>query len=169
MPTLGARSALNYAMLVIPVAALGCALPGLGLSLRRLWRRQETALDVVVIAGATAIAATFTIHVGYSYGRYAATGWLMDAYPRYYLPLIAIVPLACLSLSRRDLQTPRWRIACWPFWSPGRHVPHFRRAVRLIRASFSGRGNDCGNHAAQSRNASRAGSLARAFNTLRVY
>ena len=67
-------------------------------------------LDVVVMAGALAIAATFAIHVTYSYGRYAATGWLMDAYPRYYLPLIAIVPLACLSLLA-GLQTPRWRNA----------------------------------------------------------
>jgi len=107
MPTLGARSDLNYAALVIPVEALGCALAGLTLSLRRLWRRQESVLDVVVLAGALAIGATFAIHVTYSYGRYAATGWLMDAYPRYYLPLIAIVPLACLSLLA-SLQTPRW-------------------------------------------------------------
>jgi hypothetical protein len=108
MPTLGTRSDLNYAALVIPVETLGCALAGLAISLRRLWQRQESVLDVVVIAGALAIGATFAIHVTYSYGRYAATGWLMDAYPRYYLPLIAIVPLACLSLLA-SLQTPRWR------------------------------------------------------------
>jgi hypothetical protein len=108
MPALGARSALNYAMLAIPVAALGCAGAGLALSLRRLMRRQETALDVIVGAGALAIGATFAIHVTYSYGRYAATGWLMDAYPRYYLPLVAIVPLAGLSLVAA-IETPRWR------------------------------------------------------------
>ena len=108
MPALGARSDLNSAALVIPVETLGCALAGLAMSLRRLWRRQERVLDVVVIAGAVAIGVTFAIHVTYSYGRYAATGWLMDAYPRYYLPLIAIVPLACLSLLA-SLQTPRWR------------------------------------------------------------
>ena len=108
MPTLGARSDLNYAALVIPVETLGCALAGLVLSLRRLSKRQESALDVVVVAGAASIATTFVIHVVYSYGRYAATGWLMDAYPRYYLPLIAIVPLACLSLLAA-VETPRWR------------------------------------------------------------
>jgi hypothetical protein len=32
----------------------------------------------------------------------------MGAYPRYYLPLIAIVPLACLSLLAA-VQAPRWR------------------------------------------------------------
>jgi hypothetical protein len=108
MPTLGARNPLNYAMLIIPAAALACALGGVVVSLRRLWRRQETALDVIVIAGFYAIAATFAIHVTYSYGRYAATGWLMDAYPRYYLPLIAIVPLAGLSLLAA-IEPPRWR------------------------------------------------------------
>jgi len=110
MPTLGARSDLNYAALVIPVEALGCALLGLALSVRRLWRRQESALDVVAIAGTVAIGATFAIHVTYSYGRYAASGWLMDAYPRYYLPLVAIVPLACLSLVAA-VEAPRWRNA----------------------------------------------------------
>lgn len=108
MPTLGARSDLNYAALVIPVEALGCALAGIALSLRRLSRRGESAFDVVVVAGSVSIAATFAIHVIYSYGRYVATGWLMDAYPRYYLPLIAIVPLACLSLLSA-IETPRWR------------------------------------------------------------
>jgi hypothetical protein len=108
MPALGARSVFNNAMLVIPVAALACTLAGVALSLRRLWRREETALDVVVVAGAYGIAATLAIHVFYSYGRYAATGWLMGAYPRYYLPLIAIVPLACLSLLAA-VQAPRWR------------------------------------------------------------
>ncbi len=118
IPALGARSALNYAMLVVPVAALGCALAGLAYSLRRLWRRHETALDTVVIGGALAIAATFAIHVGYSYGRYVATGWLMDAYPRYYLPLIAIVPLACLSLLAA-VETPRRRAALLAFLIAG--------------------------------------------------
>lgn len=110
MPTLGARTVFNYAMLVIPIATLGCALAGGVLSLRRLWRRQETALDVVIVAGALALAATFAIHVSYSYGRHLATGWLMDAYPRYYLPLAAMVPLATLSLLQA-VELPRRRTA----------------------------------------------------------
>ncbi len=98
MPTLAPRSPLNHAMLAVPVAALACALGGFLVSLRRLWRREETALDVVVIAGALTIATTFAVHVMYSYGRHVTTGWLMEAYPRYYLPLAAIIPLAALSL-----------------------------------------------------------------------
>jgi hypothetical protein len=110
MPALAARGALNYAMLALPVATLGCALAGAALSLRRLWQRRETALDVVVICGAVALTATFALQVGYSYRRHLATGWLMDAYPRYYLPLAAIVPLATLSLLAA-IEPPRRRAA----------------------------------------------------------
>ena len=42
----------------------------------------------------------------------------MDAYPRYYLPLVAIVPLACLSLPP-GLETPRWRNALLAFLIAG--------------------------------------------------
>jgi hypothetical protein len=118
MPALGDRNVLQYSMLAIPVAALGCALAGIALSLRRLWHRQDSALDVVVIAGTIALVATFAIHVAYSYGRHLATGWLMDAYPRYYLPLAAIVPLAGLSLLAA-VEAPRWHAALLAFWIAG--------------------------------------------------
>jgi hypothetical protein len=118
MPALGERNLLQYSMLAIPVAALGCALTGIALSLRRLWRRQDTALDVVVVAGTIALVATFAIHVTYSYGRHVATGWLMDAYPRYYLPLAAIVPLAGLSLLAA-VEAPRRRAALLAFLIAG--------------------------------------------------
>ena len=118
MPALGDRNVLQYSMLAIPVTALGCALTGIALSLRRLWRRQDSALDVVVIAGTIALVATFAIHVTYSYGRHVATGWLMDAYPRYYLPLAAVVPLAGLSLLAA-VEAPRWRAALLAFLIAG--------------------------------------------------
>jgi hypothetical protein len=118
MPVLAARNALNYAMLAIPVAALLCALAGIALSLRRLWHGKETALDVIVIAGTLAIMTTLAMHIGFSYRRYVATGWLMDAYPRYYLPLAAIVPLAGLSLLAA-VETPRWRAALLTFLVAG--------------------------------------------------
>jgi hypothetical protein len=108
MPLLGPRGALNYAMLIIPVAAIGCGFAGAAYALRRLLRGEETPLDVVVIAGVIAIGVTFAIHVDFSYGRHLATGWLMDAYPRYYLPLAAIMPLAGLSLCGA-IKEPRWR------------------------------------------------------------
>jgi hypothetical protein len=118
MPALGDRNVLQYAMLAIPVAALLCAFAGISLSLRRLWRREETALDVVIVGGTIAIVAMLAIHVAYSYGRHLATGWLMDAYPRYYLPLAAIVPLAGLSLLA-DVKAPRRRAALLAFLIAG--------------------------------------------------
>ena len=129
MPSLGARGVFNYAMLIVPVTALACAAAGLLLSLRRLWRRRETALDVVVIAGALALALSFVMHVRHSYADHLATGWLMEAYPRYYLPLAAIVPLAGLSLLA-GVQSPRWHAALLAFLVAGPIV------FRLFGASF---------------------------------
>ena len=111
LPTLSTRSAFHYAMLAIPVAALACAAAGFVVSLRRLWRRKETALDVIVIGGMVTIAVTFGIHIMYAYPRHVATGFLMEAYPRYYLPL-AIVPLAAISLLAA-VERPRARAAPW--------------------------------------------------------
>jgi hypothetical protein len=98
MPTLAPRSAFNYAMLIFPVAAMLCALAGLALSLQRLKRQNETAIDVLVIAGMLAIAVALACHIVFSYRHHLATGWMLEAYPRYYLPLAAILPLAGLSL-----------------------------------------------------------------------
>lgn len=114
MPTLGDRSAVQYAMLSIPVAALICACMGFIVSARRVAQQTETAIDVIVVAGMLAIATTLAVHVGYSYARHLATGWMMDAYPRYYLPLAAIVPLAGLALLSAVHQ-PRLRTALLAF------------------------------------------------------
>lgn len=98
MPTLMPRNALNYGVLIVPIVTALFALAGIALSLRRIALSTESALDVIVAAGALAFAATFIIHIIFSYQRHLAFGWMMDAYPRYYLPLIATVPLAGLSL-----------------------------------------------------------------------
>jgi hypothetical protein len=70
-------------------------------------------LSAVVSAGRKDVTQDFdevvhAIDVDFSYGRHLATGWLMDPYPRYYLPLTAIMPLARLPLYRA-LKEPRWR------------------------------------------------------------
>jgi hypothetical protein len=110
MPSLAPRTTLNYVMLAIPVATLVCALAGVICSVRRVLRGDATALDIVLLGGGGATAATFALHVAYSYQRHVATGWLLDAYPRYYLPLAVIVPIATLSLLAAVHQ-PRLRAA----------------------------------------------------------
>lgn len=92
------RNALNYAALVIPVAAVLCAFAGLVVSAQRIARGNEDPIDIVVAAGALAFTGTFVIHGIFSYERHLTFGWMTDAYPRYYLPLAALVPLAGLSL-----------------------------------------------------------------------
>jgi hypothetical protein len=98
MPTATARTSLNYAARAIPVAAALCGFIGVVVSARRMARGNEGAIDIVVAAGALAFIGTLLIHGIFSYQRHVALGWMMDAYPRYYLPLAALVPLAGLSL-----------------------------------------------------------------------
>ncbi len=118
MPTLAARNSLNYAMLVLPVAAALCALAGIVFSISCLRRNNEGPIDVVVVAGALAFMATLLIHICYSYNRHLMTGWLLDAYPRYYLPLAALLPLAGLSLLAA-IDRPRVRAALTAFLIAG--------------------------------------------------
>ena len=108
MPTLMPRSPFQYAMLSIPVTALMCAALGVWMPAHRLARREEQPLDVIILAGVLALAVTFACHIIFSYQRHLATGWMMDAYPRYYLPLAAIVPLCGLSAAS-TLRKPRLR------------------------------------------------------------
>jgi len=92
------RNALNYAVLAIPIIAALCAVAGLLLAGQRIAHRKEQPLDIIIAAGALAFAVTFVIHGIFSYRLHTEFGWLTSAYPRYYLPLAALIPLAGLSL-----------------------------------------------------------------------
>lgn len=98
MPTLAPRNVLNEVVLIIPVAAILCALAGLVLSVRRMARRDEYPIDIIVAASALAFIATYVIHDIFSYERHLTYGWPPDAFPRYYLPLAFLVPLAGIVL-----------------------------------------------------------------------
>jgi hypothetical protein len=87
-----------YLALVIPIAAALCAFAGTLVAIRRIVSGNAAPLDVVVAAGALAFAATFAIHVIFGYRLHIEFGWLSSAYPRYYLPLAALFPLAGLAL-----------------------------------------------------------------------
>jgi hypothetical protein len=108
MPTLKPRNALNYAALAIPIAAALCAFAGIVLAGQRIARGKERPLDVVIAASALAFAVTFIIHGIFSYRLHVEFGWMTSAYPRYYLPLAALVPLAGLALLD-TVQQPRAR------------------------------------------------------------
>lgn len=97
-PSLGERTALNDAMLAIPVLEILGASVGLLISARRARNGEETASDAIVLAGGASIAAALALHLVFSYRRHLAYAYIADAYPRYYFPLIAVAPLAGLSL-----------------------------------------------------------------------
>jgi hypothetical protein len=98
IPTLKPRNALNYSALAIPIVTLLCAFAGVFLSVRRIAQGKPSPLHVLIAAQALAFAGTFLVHGIYSYRLHAEFGWLTSAYPRYYLPLAALVPLAGLAL-----------------------------------------------------------------------
>ena len=98
MPTLKPRNPLHYAALAIPIAAALCAFAGILVAVRRIASATEDPLDIVIADGALAFAGTFVIHGIFSYQLHAEFGWMTTAYPRYYLPLAALVPLAGLVL-----------------------------------------------------------------------
>jgi hypothetical protein len=98
MPILKPRNTLNYAALAIPITAALCAFAGLLLAVRRIAHGKAGPLDIMVASGALAFAGTFVIHGIFGYQLHTEFGWLTTAYPRYYLPLAAVIPLAGLAL-----------------------------------------------------------------------
>jgi hypothetical protein len=98
LPSTEPRNALNYAALALPVITVLCAVAGLSVTGQRIARGKAGPLDIVIAAGALAFAVTFIIHGIFSYEMHTSFGWVSTAFPRYYLPLAALVPLAALSL-----------------------------------------------------------------------
>jgi hypothetical protein len=97
MPSLQPRNVFQLALLVLPGATLVLAAAGTALSLRAIQsRRDASETEMMIVAGMLAIVATLIVHIVFSYQRHLQTGWMLDAYPRYYLPMIAIVPLAAI-------------------------------------------------------------------------
>lgn len=98
MPTTKSRNALNDAALAIPIAAVLCGLAGLVLAVRRIADGMAGPLDIVIAAGALALAGTLALHFIFNYQLHVEFGWPTTAFPRYYLPAAALVPLGGLSL-----------------------------------------------------------------------
>jgi hypothetical protein len=106
--------ALGLSLLALPAAIVLISLAGLGVSIRALIDRRAQPTDFIVVAGMAALALTLAIHIAFSYQRHLQTGWMLDAYPRYYLPLIAVVPTAALALTSA-VRHQRWKMALISF------------------------------------------------------
>lgn len=108
LPTLDNRSALNLAAGILPALVVAAALAGAGVAATRL--RGPGGLKApaaIAVSALSAMAGTFVVHIAFSYQRHLQTGWLLDAAPRYYLPLAAAVPIAVIVLT--DALPRRWR------------------------------------------------------------
>jgi len=97
MPALKPRGMFHLALLALPAGIILVSIAGWIASIRALLSGAARPADFIVIAGMAAFASTLAVHIAFSYQRHLQTGWMMDAYPRYYLPLIAIVPMAALA------------------------------------------------------------------------
>ncbi|HXY57644.1 MAG TPA: hypothetical protein VEH76_03600 [Methylocystis sp.] len=91
-------SSLQFALLALPIAAALCGLAGLWVSARRLLRGEDDATDGTIVAGWLAIMLTFACHLIFSYKHHLDFAYVADAWPRLYLPLLAVVALAGASL-----------------------------------------------------------------------
>lgn len=81
LPRFGSRTSLQHAGLLLPLAIFA-------LAARYAWQ------DRLCRAGAVAVAAMAAFHVTFSFNRHLETGWMLDAYPRYYFPMLGLLPLA---------------------------------------------------------------------------
>ncbi len=100
MPALRPRNSFQLTLLILPSAVLVLAAAGTLLSLRAMLADRGEASAPIVAAGMLAIVATLAIHIMFSYQRHLQTGWMMDAYPRYYLPVMAVIPMAAVAFAK---------------------------------------------------------------------
>jgi hypothetical protein len=107
-----------YYALVVPIAAALCAYAGVAVAIGRVASGKATPLDVVTTAAALAFAATFVIHLVFSYRLHVDYGWLSSAYPRYYLPMAVLLPLGGVTLLG-EIRRPPIRAALLAFLIAG--------------------------------------------------
>ena len=65
-----------------------------------------------MICGVIAMTAMLAVHLEFTFARHQETGWLRGVYPRYYFPLLPILPAACAWLiDRWASRTQAWALA----------------------------------------------------------
>jgi hypothetical protein len=109
-PPLTPTTPAQVALLALPAACLGIGLLGGIGALRAAAGGADDPHARLVACGILAIGAVLAIHFGFTYARHQETGWLRGVYPRYYFPLLAILPAACAWLIER-CRAPRRRVA----------------------------------------------------------
>ena len=101
----------QIALLALPAIVLGASAIGILAALRRAWRGMEDPTARFVIGGVAALASMAAVHLEFTFARHQETGWLRGVYPRYYFPLLAVLPAACAWLVERGRPSRRWVLA----------------------------------------------------------
>jgi dolichyl-phosphate-mannose--protein O-mannosyl transferase len=75
-------------------------LSGIGwvLSTRRFVLGSQTAIDAIIMCGGAAFLVTISIHFVHAYNVHTRTGALSGIHPRYYFPLLAVLPASCANV-----------------------------------------------------------------------
>jgi Predicted membrane protein (DUF2142) len=89
------QTRLQLALLAMPALCFAIALAGMARAAFVVGRGGEDTMATFVLCGALAIGTVMLVHVGFTYERHLETGWLRGVYPRYYFPLLAVLPAAC--------------------------------------------------------------------------
>jgi hypothetical protein len=104
-PPLVPRTGAAVLLLSAPLICLSTMAAGIAIALCALARRRPDAAELFVLCGMLALGATMVIHLGFTFERHLETGWLKGVYPRYYFPLLPVLPAAGAILAAR-LRSP---------------------------------------------------------------
>jgi hypothetical protein len=97
------RTGFEFMLLAGPLTCLALAAAGVLLAARSVGRGRVDPAELLVLCGVIAIGAVLAVHLGFTFARHLDTGWLKGVYPRYYFPLVAVVPAACaVAVARRN-------------------------------------------------------------------
>jgi hypothetical protein len=82
-------------LLALPATCLILSLVGVLGAVVATRRRATDPTARFVICGVIAMTAMLAVHLEFTFARHQETGWLRGVYPRYYFPLLPILPAAC--------------------------------------------------------------------------
>jgi hypothetical protein len=101
-PPVTPASSAQIVLLALPASCLGLSLIAALGALRAVAAgRGDDPTACLVACGVLAMAVMLMVHLGFTFARHQDTGWLRGVYPRYYFPLLAVLPAACAWLIER--------------------------------------------------------------------
>jgi hypothetical protein len=116
------QTRLQLALLAMPALCFAIALAGMARAAFVVRHGAEDTVATFVLCGGLAIGTVMVMHVGFTYERHLETGWLRGVYPRYYFPLLPVLPAACA-----------WLVSSC---GPGRHATWLAGALLALAIGY---------------------------------